>query len=273
MHKYDLIALDIDGTLLTSQNTIPPALYSLFREVEARGIGITLISGRPELTVAPLMRELSLTLPCISSGGAQISDSETGETLAAFTLKREEVQALAEMGRAAGVGLIAMEARRLYYEGRADKFQFVHESVEIRLNNVESIKTPIIQVEDIVQASPNPLKFTFSGPPEMLAPVEERLRASTLPLYFTHSLPIYLEATSSQANKGAALRLLAGRLNIPLERVLVIGDSPNDISMFKVAGMAVAMGNATPDVKSAAHLIAPSNDEDGVAWVLRKLLQ
>jgi hypothetical protein len=272
MQRYDLVAIDIDGTLLDSQNNVSSSLFPLFREVEARGTGITLISGRPALTVAPLMRDLALVLPYVSSGGAYIADLETGAVIAAFNLQREEVQALAGLGREVGAGLIAMEAQRIFYEGSIEKFRLAHENVDISLKNLEKIKTDITQVDDVVQASPTPLKFTISDLPEVLARVEEKVRASDLPIYTTYSSPVYLEATSAQANKGTALQRLARYLNIPLERVLVIGDSPNDLSMFGVAGTAVAMGNASPDVKSAAHLIAPTNDEDGVAWVLRELV-
>lgn len=272
MHRYDLVAIDIDGTLLDSQNNISSSLVPLFREAEARGIGVTLISGRPDLTVAPLLRELGLKLPYVSSGGAHIIDPATGEAIAHFTLNQEEVKVLAELGREVGAGLITMEARCLYYEGSIEKFKLVHESTEINLSGLEKIKTRIIRVNDIVQASPNPLKFTISDLPAVLARVEEKLRAKDLPLYSTYSLPVYLEFTSANANKGTALQHLAQHLDIPLERVLVIGDSPNDISMFRVAGTAVAMGNASADVKSVAQLIAPSNDEDGVAWVLRELV-
>lgn len=272
MQRYDLIAIDIDGTLLDSQNNISSSLLPLFREVEARGTGVTLITGRPNLTVAPLMHELGLHLPYVSSGGAQIIDPVSGETISSFALSQEDVQVLAGLGREVGAGLVAMEARRLYYEGSIEKFALIYEANEIDLNGLERIKTSITQVDDIVQASPQPLKFTISDMPEVLAGIEQRLRAAPLPVYATYSLPVYLEFTSIYANKGTALKRLTEYLEIPLERVLVIGDSPNDLSMFSVAGTAVAMGNASEEIKRAAHLIAPSNDEDGVAWVLRELV-
>ncbi|HEY3991264.1 MAG TPA: Cof-type HAD-IIB family hydrolase [Ktedonobacteraceae bacterium] len=272
MSTYDLVAIDIDGTLLDSRNRIPRSVFPLLREAEARGIGVTLISGRPELTVAPLMRELGLTLPCVSSGGAQITDMQTGESVASFRLDLATVRALAELGREFGARLMAMERQCLYFEGNEEDLQLVHEAVDIHLENGELIKTRIVPVADIVQAAPNPLKFTLSDEPERLLTVEEKVRASNLPIYSTHSLPIYLESTSADANKGAALQLLARHLHIPMERVIVIGDSPNDISMFKVAGTAVALNNAGPTVRSEAHLLAPSNDDEGVSWVLRELV-
>jgi Cof subfamily protein (haloacid dehalogenase superfamily) len=272
MQTYALIAIDIDGTLLDSQNRIPRSIFPLLREVEARGIGVTLISGRPELTVVPLMKELGLTLPCVSSGGAQITDMMTGESVASFRLELETVWKLAQLGREFGVRLMAMERQCLYFEGSEEELQLVHEAVDIHLENGERIKTRIVPVADIVQAAPTPLKLTLSDEPERLLPVEEKVRASDLPIYTTRSLPIYLESTNAQANKGVALQLLAQHLNIPMERVMAIGDSPNDISMFNVAGTAVAMDNAGPAVRSAAHLFAPSNDDEGVSWVLRELV-
>ena len=272
MSAYDLIAIDIDGTLLDSQNRIPRSVFPLVREAQERGIGVTLISGRPEMTVAPLMRELGLTLPCVSSGGAQITDMQSGESVASFRLDSATVQALADLGRSFGVRLMAMERQVLYFEGTEEELQLVHEAVDIHLESGERIKTKIVPVADVVQAAPTPLKLTLSDEPERLEPVEAQLRASHLPIYTTRSLPIYLESTNAEANKGVALKLLAQHLNIPLERVMAIGDSPNDISMFKVAGTSVALNNAAPAVRSAAHRLAPSNDDEGVSWVLRELV-
>lgn len=272
MPAYDLIAIDIDGTLLTSQNRIPSSIFPLLRAAEELGIGVTLVSGRPELTVAPLMRELGLTLPCVSSGGAQITNITTGESVNSFSLEAAVVRQLAQLGRESGVRLMAMERHCLYFEGTLDELQLVHEAVDIHLSSGERIRTRIEPVEDIVLAAPNPLKLTLSDQYERLLPVEEKLRALNLPIYSTFSSSIYLESTHIQANKGTALQFLAQHLNISMERVLAIGDSPNDISMLQVAGMAVAMGNAREAVRAVAHQIAPTNDEEGVSWVLRELV-
>ena len=272
MQTYDLIVIDIDGTLLDSQNHVSDSLIPLFRAAEANGIGITLSSGRPDLTVGPLVRELGLTLPYVSSGGAHIIDPVTGETIAYLTLDRSEIEVLARLGRACAAGLIAMEPQRLYYEGSMEKFTLVHEANDINLSTLEKIKTSIIQVTDIVQASAHPVKFTISEMPVVLKQVEKQLAAYNLPLYATYSSPVYLEFTHIDANKGTALRRLAQRLEIPLARTLVIGDSPNDLSMFTEAGTAIAMGNAPEQVRRVADMIAPSNDDDGVAWVLRELV-
>src|SRR6266567_8030493 len=71
---FKLVAIDIDGTLVDSQNRLPAGIAPLIREVRAKGIEVTLVSGRAKLKMMPLMKELGLTLPYISSGGAYIAD-------------------------------------------------------------------------------------------------------------------------------------------------------------------------------------------------------
>jgi Cof subfamily protein (haloacid dehalogenase superfamily) len=90
-----------------------------------------------------------------------------------------------------------------------------------------------------------------------------------LDINLTYSAPHYLEITRHGVTKGAALTNLARFLGIPLEQVAAVGDGENDISMFEVAGMSIAMGNAAPQIQQAADLVAPSNDEDGLVWALK----
>ena len=98
---------------------------------------------------------------------------------------------------------------------------------------------------------------------------EAKLRRLELDINLVYSAPHYLEITRRGVTKGAAVANLTRFLGIPPERVAAVGDGENDISMFEVAGLAIAMGNAAPHVQQAADLVAPSNDEDGLAWALK----
>ena len=82
-----------------------------------------------------------------------------------------------------------------------------------------------------------------------------------------------LEVLAAGVSKGAALKLLAEAWGIPLERVIAVGDSGNDLSMFAAAGMPVAMGNGSPAARAAARRVTGSNDRDGVAQAIRALLE
>ncbi len=80
-----------------------------------------------------------------------------------------------------------------------------------------------------------------------------------------------LEITQTGVNKGSALGEISKVTGIPRQNIMAIGDSPNDLSMFREAGLAVAVGNALPDAKQAAAIIAPSNDEGGALWAIQNL--
>ncbi|HYL44798.1 MAG TPA: Cof-type HAD-IIB family hydrolase [Ktedonobacteraceae bacterium] len=269
---YDLVAIDVDGTLVNSHSKISVEIPPLLREVQARGIGVTLVSGRPKLTLMPILAELELTLPYISSGGAFIIDPAKGAIIDQHTLGHDIVAVIVGLARTAQVAIITQEPERLYFEGDPAILEMVASASKIDLTQLDNKPVEIRRVADILQVCSEPNKITLCGDPTILADIEAQVRERRLPVYPTYSAPTYLEMTSAGINKGSALKRLAAYLHIPVERILVIGDSLNDTSMFEIAGMAVAMGNAPEEVKAAAKLIAPSNDENGVAWVLRELV-
>jgi Cof subfamily protein (haloacid dehalogenase superfamily) len=271
-NTYKLVAIDVDGTLVTSENKLSVSVVQLIREIQARGVGVTLVSGRPKLKMTPLLKELSLTLPYIGSGGAYIADPSKNLVMLHCQLAQEETIKIIELARAARAPIISQEPDHLYYEGSIEELEQLVAISKIDITGVENSQVEIIRVDDVLQVCAEPTKITICGEPDFLLEIEGELRQLNLPIYLTYSAPTYLEITRSGTNKGEALKILARYLDIPLERILVIGDSQNDVSMFEIAGIAVAMGNAPEEVKAAADLIAPTNDEDGVAWILRELV-
>lgn len=269
---YNLVAIDVDGTLVTSENKLSIGVVLLIREIQARGIGVTLVSGRPKLKMMPLLKELGLTLPYIASGGAYIADPSNNLVMLHCSLAREETVEIVELARAAKAPIISQEPDHLYYEGGIEELEQLVAISKINITGVENSQVEILRVDNVLQACAEPTKITICGESDLLLKIEWKLRLLNLPIYLTYSAPTYLEITRSGINKGEALKIVATYLAIPLEHILVIGDSHNDLSMFEVAGMAVAMGNAPEEVKAAADLVAPSNDEDGVAWILRELV-
>jgi Cof subfamily protein (haloacid dehalogenase superfamily) len=271
-NAYKLIGIDVDGTLVTSENKLSSGVVPLIRAIQARGTGVTLVSGRPKLKMIPLMKELGLTLPYIGSGGAYIADPTKNLVMLHYRLAREETSKIVELVRLAKAPIISQEPDHLYYEGSIEELEQLEAISKINITGVENSHVEIIRVDDVLQVCSEPTKITICGEPDFLLEIEGELRLLNLPIYLTYSAPTYLEITQAGINKGEALKILAEYLAIPLEDILVIGDSQNDVSMFEIAGMAVAMGNAPEEVKAAADLVAPSNDEDGVAWVLRELV-
>src|SRR5260370_42344452 len=97
---YDLVAIDVDGTLVTSENKLSTGIAPLIHETQARGIGVTLVSGRPKLKMTPFLKELGLALPYMGFGEGYMADHSTNLEILHRPLEREETTATAERARA-----------------------------------------------------------------------------------------------------------------------------------------------------------------------------
>ncbi len=262
--SFDLVAIDVDGTLLTSYHQILDDTVAAVHEVCAQGIQVVLVSGRGKLPLTPIIKRLGLDTPYIGSGGSYIADPVNDLVIERSPLKREDVALVVQLARGKSVGIFFEETDRLIGEADPD--------ILVQAQSVVS-GIHITEARDILQETTiAPNKMFLMGDHERLVSIEHEIRLRKPDLHLAYSEPIYLEITQPGVNKGNALKRLAAYLNVPLERIVVMGDGGNDISMFEVAGLAIAMGNAAPEVKAAADVVAPSNDEGGVAWALRELI-
>jgi Cof subfamily protein (haloacid dehalogenase superfamily) len=259
---YQLVAIDLDGTLVDDHNEVSDAVERTVREVRSAGIKVVLVSGRPQVAAVPIFRQLGLALPLISSGGAQVSDPPSGKVIAHFQPPAADIRQLVALARSAGLTLVYQTPDEVFGEGSAQILDTLRAAVRI----------PIEPVEDGIAACPEPIKVTVCGPRPQLDRIRDEIERLGLALSSVLSGPEYLEVTAQGVSKGRALRSVAEFLGVPMDKVLVIGDAPNDISMLTEAGLAVAMGNAPPEVQAAANVVAPTIQDDGVAWALRRFV-
>lgn len=259
---YQLVAIDLDGTLVDGQNNVSSADERAVREVRATGVEVVLVSGRPEIAVLPIFTRLGLALPLISSGGARVKDLGKSRLIAELHPPRADIEAFVGVARGEGLTLVFQRSDEIYCEGSAA----IREVLEA------AVRLPIEQVSDGLAACPDPIKVTACGPRPALDRLDAEIRRRGLALAAVLSGPEYLEVTAQGVSKGDALKRVADYLGVPLHRILVIGDGHNDVSMFGEAGLAVAMGNAPPEVQEQADLVAPPIDQDGVAWALRRVV-
>jgi Cof subfamily protein (haloacid dehalogenase superfamily) len=259
---FQLLAIDLDGTLVDDHNTISEAVERTVREAGLAGVKIVLVSGRPQVAALPIFRQLGLALPLISSGGAQVSDPASGRVIAHFQPPTDDIRRLVALARHGSLTLVYQTPEEVFGEGSPEILEVLRTAVRI----------PIQQVEDGLVACPDPIKVTVCGPRQRLDQVRAEMERLSLALSSVLSGPEYLEVTAKGVSKGRALRSVAEFLGVPMQQILVIGDAPNDISMFAEAGLAVAMGNAPPEVQAAAAVVAPAIEDDGVAWALRRFV-
>ncbi len=260
---FDLIAIDCDGTLLDSHKNISSGAEQAIRKARSMGVKIALVTGRNPPVLQRVIDKLNLAGPFIGSGGAFVADLATGEIVERHTLLMEDVAALVHLCRQLKVVLFMDHNAWMMTE-------YVTEAL-IKIKEEQGYEWEV--VPDLLKAIPeSPEKGLVMGENEKLRIIcndfVSRNRAVNITFTSDHSMDILPEGVT----KGTALRALANYMKIPTKRIAVIGDYLNDLDMFKVAGKAVAMGNAHELVKAAADLIAPSNDEGGVAWAINALL-
>jgi Cof subfamily protein (haloacid dehalogenase superfamily) len=265
--KVDLIALDLDDTLLRGDLTISEANKRALAEAEEAGIRIVLASGRNIYSMRRYADELGLDGPgdyLVCSNGAEIIRAATGELVEELRLPPEFCARAAR----------AIEAEGFPWQIYEGGLILVNEPNDWAYEDSRLTGQSAILIEDEGELfSRGLLKFVVPGEPERISPLLARLReAFGTEANVLTSKPCFLEVLPPDADKGAALGRLAARLGIPMSRVMAIGDAMNDLGMIRAAGFGCAPSNAIPEVLRAARYTSElSNEEDAVADLVRRI--
>ena len=260
-----LVAVDLDGTLMDSRKELPTGAMGVFAAARRAGLRLSLITGRNVCSVAAIAKELHLTGPHVSSGGALITGNNGRPVYARHGLTLDEAREIVEVGRRYHLNSYLAGGMHFRVEKGAGELPKWHPPFYPCIPHL--CKDILAGLHFI------PLKITLqvSGAAADLEKAEKDLRQSPSRFDITSSERLSIEITHHGVDKGSGLRELAAISGIPLEHIMVIGDSPNDLPMFAEAGLSVAVDNARPEVKRAADRIVPSNDDGGVLWAIQHL--
>ncbi|SAL48530.1 Cof-like hydrolase [Caballeronia cordobensis] len=264
--QVELVVTDCDGTLLYTDKALgQPAIDAVRRLLDA-GVRFTVASSRPGKGMRHIVEALGVDMPYASYNGGSLVRPRTWELLSSHKLPRDVVQTSLEMFAAANVDVwvfiddnwyltnpdatyVPLETRTVGYEGvRVTRFDDIDLDAVDKIVGSTADTAHLAQVEAALQKA-----------------LEGRGHAARSQTY-------YLDVTSLEANKGTAVRELARIANVPLDRVAVLGDMGNDMAMFEIAGVSIAMGQASETVQRRASLVSKSNDEDGFAIGIDALL-
>lgn len=263
-----VLALDLDGTLTTSDKRVTTRTKEVLRRMQALGHIVVLASGRPVHGAMPVAEELNLQKSggyLISYNGAVILDCRTGEYLHRETLPEELVREVFELADELGMGMMFYQRRGIVAGIRYNE----HMEYASKINHLEIIH------------SENPLELMMEPVSKCLGTVSEEMAPQVTEVFrekfgdratVIRSEPFFVEVLPRGADKAQGLAVLLEKLGISRENVIACGDGFNDISMVRYAGLGVAMANAQEPVKEAADIVTLSNDEDGVARVVEEYL-
>lgn len=260
--KYELIALDLDDTLLNSEKKITPRAKAAVVAARQAGVRVVIATGRAYGSLLQFSDQLGGRDYAISLAGGMVTDP-AGRVIIGQYLPPEVTWMLMNWAVCRGIYFQVYTEKGFSYPRRTG-FTEMYEKGGGFAGHLE----PDLPSRLDLMAGKLLLICDESLADEYRSALESDFPA----LLVEKSAPFFVEISTREASKGNALRQLAARLGVPREKVMAIGDSEIDRSMVEWAGTGVAMANAIPEVIRLADHVAPSCDEDGVARVLEELV-
>ena len=299
LHNYDLLALDLDGTLFGPDGRVSAANARAVDDARSAGIEVVICTGRAMVESRTAIEAIRADRPAagrtiapmVCAGGAMVCDVAGGRTLHRWAMDRTLV------GRLCGHFAARRRAPLLLKDRDAAGFDYL-------VVNSGPIERPtqwwfdVMDVEvkfiDRVEHDPHPehtVRVGFAATAEVMHDLAAGVHAefgreaatqhfaavagvnSSAPHGVKDDSIHLLEVFDTQVNKWTAVHRLALEQGIPRERVAAIGDEVNDLAMIEGAGLGIAMANATPAVRKAARVQTLSNAQDGVAHAIDLILR
>lgn len=267
--KYKLLVLDVDGTLLNDEREISKRTLAALLKVQQMGVRIVLASGRPTYGLMPLTKTLELGNYggfVLSYNGCQIIKAQNGEILFERRINPEMLPYLEKKARKNGFAIFTYHDDTLITDSPDNEYI----KNEALLNNLKIIKED--EFSTAIDFAPCKCMLVSDKEKALIGLEQhwEKRLAGTLDAF--RSEPYFLEVVPCGVNKANTLGALLEHLGVTREEVIAVGDGVCDVTMLQLAGMGVAMGHSQDSVKVCADYVTASNEEDGVALAVEKLI-
>src|SRR5215472_1887080 len=272
--RVRLIALDIDGTLLSNRFTVSERNREAIAEAARRGIEVALVTGRRYDFAMPVARQIDSPLTMIVNNGALVRTKD-GETRLRHLLARETA------GRVLEATLQWRETASVVFD-RPLANQVVVEKIDLE----DGIRGAYYQrnLQFLGEARPlesclteDPIQVMLAGPLEPMRAAEQALRGVQFTDEFSLAVTVYeakdfsmIDVINPRISKGTALAEWSGLRGISPQEILAIGDNHNDEEMLSFVGIPVVMENAVPELKARGWHVTHTNYEDGVAAAIER---
>jgi len=265
--KYKIIALDIDGTLASSDHKILPETRAALIAAQEKGLKVVLASGRPTPGMMSLAKELELEKFggfVLSYNGGRITNIKTGEVIHEVFLTPSDAHEIYDVAKENKVNIMAYDGEDIITEDDDEYIQ-----IESHINSM-----PLKRADDFKKAVVNQtIKTLTTGAPEVIAEIEKNYIEKFGDRFsICRSMPFFLEVMPQGVNKAISLGRLLNSLGMTPADMVACGDGFNDVEMIKCAGLGVAMGNAVDEVKAVADYMTRSNDDNGIVDVIEKFI-
>ena len=264
--KYKMLVVDMDDTLLTDNHEISSENKEMLLKAQEMGVYVVLASGRPTSAMIEFAKELQCDVNnsfMISFNGSVITDLKEDKILFEHSLTKEQIHSLYDFSQQNNTHIITYIDGQIISERHSEYIDIEKNITGLKLNIVSSFK-------DTVNTSA--VKCILLEEPKYLKSVETVLKAAMPDLSICMSKPFFLEAAPNGIDKGASIKILAEKLNIHQSEIIAVGNAGNDLTMVQFAGLGVWVDNVDPELRHFADVIVASNNNHGVAEVVRRFI-
>ena len=274
-----VIIMDIDGTLIDDTKKISLKTKEVLLDLQTKGAKLVLASGRPDRGLFDFVKELEMDKNnglIICFNGSKVIDCTSKEVLFNQTIPIDIAKSVLRHMKNFDVRPMIYKDDYIYLNDVYDNML----TVKGKLINIVKFESDIgnyklCEIDDLEKFADYPMnKILTAAEPEYLQKYFKMMKEpfeNELNCVFT--APMYFEFTAKNIDKANAINSVIIPMGYKKEDIIAFGDAENDKTMIKFAGIGVAMGNATDDIKAIADYITLSNTEDGIAYALNNLLK
>lgn len=262
--RISLVLSDIDGTLVTDDKRLTQASIDAVRRLKQAGIKFAIASSRPPRGMAMFVKPLQIKAPIAGFNGGVFAHPDLSIIEQHVIDTRVAKQSL-ELLRRAGLSIWLFSGNDwLVKDTNGPHIAHETHTVDFAPSVVGNFDDRLAAANKIVGVSDDHglLKGCEAEAKTMFGSDAS----------ISRSQPYYLDITSIRANKGIVADFLSSHLNVPKEEIATIGDSQNDVFMFKRSGFSIAMGNASAEVKAQATVTTDTNEQDGFARAIDQFI-
>jgi Cof subfamily protein (haloacid dehalogenase superfamily) len=265
MTDIKLLISDVDGTLVTHDKVLTPRACAAVGKLHEAGIAFAITSGRPPRGMAMFVGPLALTTPVAAFNGGMLVEPDLTTVLVQHNVPRAAATEAVKQLLAGGLDAWVYTSTGWFIR-RLDAPHVAREQ-----NNVQFPPTVVADFDSLLDDAVKIVGVSDDHPrvERCEAELRERLKGR---VSAARSQLHYLDITHPDANKGMVVRELSHRLDVPLQNIATMGDMPNDVLMFGLSGMSIAMGNASWEVQRCARYVTDSNEEDGFAHAVDRFV-
>jgi Cof subfamily protein (haloacid dehalogenase superfamily) len=265
--QIDLIVVDLDSTLLTSDHKMTERSEKALKAAIKKGVQVVIATGKTHISAGAIVERLGITTPGIYVQGMTIVNPD-GTTLYQQTINPDVARQVISFAEDRGFTAAAYSGSRILVRqltpGAEELASKYNEPMPETVGPLQNILDEM-PINKVIVALPNESRRITALRWQLQMQLDGQAK-------LTQAMGDQLEILPPGGGKGPALKVLLKELKVPAERVLAIGDGENDIEMLTLAGIGVAVGNATQSLKDVADYVVASNDADGVAEAVERFV-